>query len=225
MFHFGSNSSITNPGWYIDDMWVGYIDSTGAGFEDVGVVSINIPDTVYKDTTYSPVAGIYNFGNSEQVVSLICNIGDYVDMDTVVISPDTSLKIGFSEWTPTNSDTAYILTIITITDGDQYPKNDTLRKEVYVRSIPGAIYPPFPNPFRLKTYIKYALPEDGNVRITVYNILGQRIIRIVKREKSGYHIFSWDGRDKNGNKTGQGVYFIRFEFSGHKFTRKLVKIM
>jgi len=208
-------------------MWVGYIDSTGGGFEDVGVVSINIPDTVYKDTTYSPVASIYNFGNSEQTVSLVCNIGDYIDIDTVVISPDTSLSISFSQWTPTNLDTTYILTIIAITDRDQYPGNDTLRKRVVEFGPPEmyVLYPPNPNPFSLITHIKHALPTNGNVRLTVYNILGQRVIRLVnEREESGYYLVSWDGRDKNGNNLGQGVYFIRFESGGNKFTRKVIKI-
>lgn len=51
----------------------------------------------------------------------------------------------------------------------------------------------YPNPFNPTTKIAYALPNDGNVRIEVFNPLGQRITRIVDDiQEAGYQEVSWN---------------------------------
>ncbi len=65
----------------------------------------------------------------------------------------------------------------------------------------------YPNPFNPTTKIAYALPKDGNVRIEVFNPLGQRVARLVDNaQKAGYQEVSWSAAT-----FPSGVYFYSVE--------------
>lgn len=65
----------------------------------------------------------------------------------------------------------------------------------------------YPNPFNPTTKIAYALPKDGNVRIEVFNSIGQRVARLVDNaQKAGYQETSW-----NAAGFPSGVYFYSVE--------------
>ncbi|KAB2878275.1 S8 family serine peptidase [bacterium] len=75
------------------------------------------------------------------------------------------------------------------------------------------------NPFGDETFIKYDVAKAGNVRITVYNILGQQVKTLINRHhsvQSGYTVM-WDGKDAQGNAVSSGMYFYRLE--GNKFSK------
>ncbi len=81
----------------------------------------------------------------------------------------------------------------------------------------------YPNPFPGTTQIRYGLPKDSWVSITIYNLTGQKIITLVNKErKAGYYSVSWDGRDNSGKRISNGIYFLRFEAVGHSVTTKLL---
>lgn len=70
----------------------------------------------------------------------------------------------------------------------------------------------YPNPFNPTTTIEFSLPERSQVRITVYNLLGQVVTRLVNKElPAGYHEVVWDSKDDNGHMVGSGVYLYRME--------------
>ncbi|HEX9833788.1 MAG TPA: T9SS type A sorting domain-containing protein [Mycobacterium sp.] len=61
----------------------------------------------------------------------------------------------------------------------------------------------YPNPFNPTTKITYALPQDGNVEIEIFNAIGQRVARIVDQvQKAGYQEALW-----NAAGVPSGVYF------------------
>jgi hypothetical protein len=65
------------------------------------------------------------------------------------------------------------------------------------------MYQNFPNPFNPSTMINYALPFSSNVRIEIYNVLGQKIRELLNEQKNaGYY-------SVNFNTTGlaSGIYF------------------
>jgi len=63
----------------------------------------------------------------------------------------------------------------------------------------------YPNPFNPTTTIGFSLPEASDVRIEVYNILGQRVgVLLDEFRDAGYHSVIWDA----GN-VPSGVYFYR----------------
>lgn len=68
----------------------------------------------------------------------------------------------------------------------------------------------YPNPFNPATVIEYALPRASEVKIQIYNILGQKVRRLVdESQEAGYKTIHWDGKDDNGNEVSSGVYFYR----------------
>lgn len=70
----------------------------------------------------------------------------------------------------------------------------------------------YPNPFNPTTAITYHLPLEGNVKLTVYNLLGQELATLVQGEKAaGSHTATWDGRDYAGRAVATGLYFYRLE--------------
>lgn len=70
----------------------------------------------------------------------------------------------------------------------------------------------YPNPFNPTTVIQYALPKTSFVKITIYNVLGQRVRNLVDEEQGpGYKKIHWDGRDDAGVEVSSGVYFYRIK--------------
>ncbi len=69
------------------------------------------------------------------------------------------------------------------------------------------LYQNYPNPFNPSTTIKFALPFDSNVRITVYNLLGEQVEVIFDQVKEvGYHNVSW-----NASNLASGVYIYTID--------------
>ncbi|MCC7261111.1 MAG: VCBS repeat-containing protein [Candidatus Latescibacteria bacterium] len=72
--------------------------------------------------------------------------------------------------------------------------------------------PNYPNPFNPATTLRYNLVEAGPVRLTVYNVAGQRVRELVDQvqEAGGYQV-EWDTRDQSGQLVAGGVYLYRLE--------------
>jgi hypothetical protein len=68
----------------------------------------------------------------------------------------------------------------------------------------------YPNPFNPTTVIEYALPKASQVKIQIYNILGQKVRNLVdEQQEAGYKTIYWDGKDDHGKEISSGVYFYR----------------
>jgi len=93
-----------------------------------------------------------------------------------------------------------------------------------VTGVPGALLSgAVPNPFMTSTTIAFSVPVDGPARLSLYNVRGQLVNRLVDEAlPSGRHLVTWNGDDRAGRRLGPGVYFCRFETSGHAEVRKIV---
>jgi hypothetical protein len=81
----------------------------------------------------------------------------------------------------------------------------------------------YPNPFNATTEIRYDLPRDCNVELTIYNVAGQRVrILVNKRETAGYKNARWDGTNDEGTAVTSGVYFYVLKTDGFKEIKKMV---
>ena len=70
----------------------------------------------------------------------------------------------------------------------------------------------YPNPFNPVTVIKYELPEESKVTLTIYNILGQKVAMLRGEiEDAGYKTLEW-----NANTLASGVYMYRLDAQGLK---------
>lgn len=71
----------------------------------------------------------------------------------------------------------------------------------------------YPNPFNPGTTIEYELAQAGDVQLTIYNLLGQRVRTLVDTwQPAGSHRVSWDGTVERGTKSvvsGLYVYELK----------------
>lgn len=81
----------------------------------------------------------------------------------------------------------------------------------------------YPNPFNPETQIAYSLAEAGRVRLTIYNLLGQKVRSLVDAtQATGSYEVRWDGRDEAGRRLATGVYLYRLEANGFSAVRRMV---
>ena len=78
----------------------------------------------------------------------------------------------------------------------------------------------YPNPFNPSTVIRYSVPEASNVRIDVFNILGQRVATLINREhRAGNFDVTFDAANLSS-----GMYFYRLEAANTVLTQKMMLI-
>jgi hypothetical protein len=81
----------------------------------------------------------------------------------------------------------------------------------------------YPNPFNPATSIQYSLAEPGDVKLVVYNTLGQEVRTLVSNYKlAGEYSAQWDARDAAGREVASGVYVYRMEVNGFVQTQRMV---
>jgi hypothetical protein len=80
-----------------------------------------------------------------------------------------------------------------------------------------------PNPFNSETAIEYSLPEETQVKIAIYNILGQKVKTLLDgKETAGHKRVIWDGENEKGKSVSSGIYFYRMETEEFVRTKKML---
>ncbi len=83
----------------------------------------------------------------------------------------------------------------------------------------------YPNPFNPETIIKFDLPKGGQVKLEIYNMLGQRVNRLVNEFKeAGYHQIHWNGKTDIGGSATSGIYFYRLEMEDFLAVKKMLML-
>ncbi len=84
----------------------------------------------------------------------------------------------------------------------------------------------YPNPFNptsTSTTISFTLDVPGLTSITVSNILGDVVKKLVNApEAAGSHVAVWDGKDENGSFAPAGTYLITLTSNGRRVTEKMI---
>jgi len=95
------------------------------------------------------------------------------------------------------------------------------RKEVVPEKF--TLHQNFPNPFNPVTTLRYDLPEQSHVTLTVYDMLGKDIIRLVNTtQKAGFKSVRWNATDNMGRPVSAGVYVYHIEAGEFVQTKKMV---
>ena len=82
-----------------------------------------------------------------------------------------------------------------------------------------------PNPFRGKTQIRYAVPREMKLSLSVYDRAGRKVKALFRGlAQPGVRTAAWNGCDDQGRRVAQGVYFWRLENETATLTRKAIKI-
>ncbi|MFC1529816.1 S8 family serine peptidase [Gemmatimonadota bacterium] len=83
----------------------------------------------------------------------------------------------------------------------------------------------YPNPFNPSTIIKYGLPFNTHVKLSILNTRGQTIrILIDESIQAGWHTTNWDGKDTSGREVSSGIYFYLVEANGKRLLGKMTLI-
>jgi len=81
------------------------------------------------------------------------------------------------------------------------------------------LYQNYPNPFNPTTTIAYDLPQDAFVELSILDLLGRDIRRLVRQKQvAGRRSVLWDGRDERGAPAASGVYFYRIKIKSGQRT-------
>ncbi|MGB2768618.1 MAG: FlgD immunoglobulin-like domain containing protein, partial [Candidatus Zixiibacteriota bacterium] len=177
---------------------------------------------------------LFGFANPCSLyVSGLPNPPNSADFDQPVLTP--------TDWTKLNVHTTaatglgiYILTITGKEIGGSVEHDVTIFLEVQeptdvedLADNPNApksftLFQNQPNPFNPVTQITYQLPEACQVRVTIYNVRGQRVRTLHDgRQSAGRHTLNWDGRDTGGRLLSSGIYLYRLEAGQFHQTKKM----
>jgi hypothetical protein len=86
-----------------------------------------------------------------------------------------------------------------------------------------ALHYNYPNPFNPVTTIRYELPEDTDVHLVIYDILGKHVKTLVNQtQEPGYKSVRWNGRNDMGQTVSAGMYFYRIQAGSFSKVQKMV---
>jgi hypothetical protein len=84
----------------------------------------------------------------------------------------------------------------------------------------------YPNPFNPMTTIAYSLRADGPITLTVFDLAGRRVRRLVDGgcQIAGEHHVVWDGRNDAEGAMPSGIYFYRLVADGREVSRTMTLV-
>ena len=81
----------------------------------------------------------------------------------------------------------------------------------------------YPNPFNPSTQIRYALPEEAMVTISIYDMMGRKVRTLVSQSMSpGYHTTLWNATNDNGIAVSAGMYIYTIQAGSYHHMKKMV---
>ena len=118
------------------------------------------------------------------------------------------LPLGDLNWYPSAHE-KYV-TGVTVNKGSQLPAAFSLSNA-------------YPNPFNPSTNIQFSIAKTENVKLEVFNILGQKIATLVNSQvKPGNYTATWNGKNEFGSQVASGIYFYRLESQSFNATKKMI---
>ena len=86
-----------------------------------------------------------------------------------------------------------------------------------------ALHQNYPNPFNPVTTLRYDLPENGLVNITIYDMLGRQVKTLVyQTQEAGYRSIVWNATNDYGKPVSAGIYLYQIQAGKYISTKKMV---
>ena len=88
-----------------------------------------------------------------------------------------------------------------------------------------ALHQNFPNPFNPVTNLRYDLPEQSFVTLTIYDLIGREITQLVNTtQEAGFRSVEWDATDSFGKPVSAGIYLYKITTGEFVQTKKMVLV-
>ena len=85
------------------------------------------------------------------------------------------------------------------------------------------LYNPYPNPFNPVTTLRYDLPEDALVNITIYDMMGRQVKTLINEEQTAvYRSLQWNATNDAGSPVSAGIYLYMIQAGDFRQTKKMV---
>jgi PKD repeat protein len=185
---------------------VGLISNTGIGFEDRWIhrFQIQVSTTGKEASCFQTVLDTAMTTGGFEVFAIRPVSAKFVKL--VVLAPQKGLvHLGEFE--------AYL------TEGGATAADD----EVSQTPTKFSLAQNYPNPFNPTTTIRFELPTTSEVKLEIYNILGEQIRTLFNGKKdAGVHEMIWDGKNKDGLTVPSGIYLYLLAADEHRVMRKMI---
>jgi hypothetical protein len=205
------------------------------------------PDTISTGTAYNTAAVISNSSAGPtasfrlwcKVIKVKTNISWYSQYVDRTLNPKTYACLSTSSgWVPSDTGLYKFYCYIEMRPGvDSTPENNSLERFYYVRHQPPnppqgdvtslpqvfGLMQNNPNPFHDVTSIRWQIPVESRVIISIYDATG-RIIKTLVNDNfnTGYYNTTWDRTNDNIQKVVAGVYFLRYTDNTNQKVIKLI---
>ena len=189
--------------WYSGNQGSTWADISG-DLPDVPVHSLLVDNNVSTTLYIGTEIGVYQSTNrGTNWVSASSGMPPYVPVDELVYQKGTSYLFAF-----THGRGVFVTSSATAVRSDEVsniPSNFELSQN-------------YPNPFNPSTSIKYSIPVDANVKVSIYNIKGELVTTLVNQfQKAGYYTATFNGTDLSS-----GVYLYKVEAGNFNQVKKMV---
>ena len=88
-----------------------------------------------------------------------------------------------------------------------------------------ALHQNYANPFNPTTTIRYDLPEDAMVKITIYDMMGRQVSTLVSSHQSaGHKSVLWNATNDAGSPVSAGLYFYMIQAGDFRQTNKMILV-
>jgi len=82
-----------------------------------------------------------------------------------------------------------------------------------------------PNPFNPSTLIKYELPQQVEVKLVIFDLVGRQVRTLVdQRQQAGRYAVTWDGRNEQGQSVASGVYLYQLRAGNFVQVRRMALV-
>jgi len=145
-------------------------------------------------------------------------------VDTLCLEEKNKLYHLYVYAIDSEGDTGWSSSVQTVTTGSRTSLSCGDFVEKYTTILPENFYlaQNYPNPFNSSTQIGYGLPLDAHVKLTIYNILGEKVrVLVDEYQSAGERNIIWDGKNENGEVVATGIYLYRIEAGSFTKTAKM----
>ena len=197
-FSFDSNNCIIKiMVWkdVISDVGIKFADATSAAQPEIKVANTLINQWEELTFDFSSRIGVYPVVKDQIVI--------FSDFDLAGRTQDNICYFDNISFSPSNS--------VGIDN-----KSETLPQGF-------ALEQNFPNPFNPVTTLRYDLPENGLVNITIYDMMGREVKTLINQiQDAGYRSVIWDATNDYGKPVSAGIYLYQIQVGEYMQTKKMV---